>query len=358
MSPKLCSAVCPYQSCRRRPRPEAEMFAYPCPFCAQRLLASPERAGQRTICPKCLKPIVIPRTDTLQAEPEPAAAAAVSDPPASAAGNLGNGFVLGGGPADAGGTSHDTPIPPAKRPPSRVSTAVPGPRPRSAAAARADSGMVVLAPTGVESADLAAELTAALTLRMRPPAEPPGDLKLSTGLWLMLTAVGLSLWLFALLYSPAAASYAALIGVVEFAVGYAWVVYLDGRRGPRQGLLALLPPVAVDRLLRPRSSQGYRPLRFVLAGVILFTLFLVTPAVRPRVQTLAGLDEAPPPPPAAAADTPPAVRLRDLVAEKNDLLLVDELRDLADRNAVLRAVTPPAEKANLVAELRKLKSAD
>src|SRR5262249_38797215 len=39
------------------------MFAYPCPFCQQRLLASPERVGQRTICPKCLKPIVIPRPE-------------------------------------------------------------------------------------------------------------------------------------------------------------------------------------------------------------------------------------------------------------------------------------------------------
>src|SRR5205809_5182809 len=39
------------------------MFAYPCPSCQQRLQASPERVGQRTICPKCLQPIVIPRAE-------------------------------------------------------------------------------------------------------------------------------------------------------------------------------------------------------------------------------------------------------------------------------------------------------
>ena len=344
------------------------MFAYPCPFCAQRLLASPERAGQRTICPKCLKPIVIPRSEPLPAEPEAAAAAVASDPPASIAGDLGNGFVLGGPAVEPPDTP--IPVPGSKRPPARVTAAVPAvapppppppppPAPAPVVPDRSDSGMVVLAPSGVESADLAAELTAALTMRMRPPPEPPGDLKLSTGLWLTLTAVGVSLWLYSLLYTPLPAErVAALIGVVEFAIGYFWVVYLDGRRSPRQGLIALLPPVAVDRLLRPRSSQGYRPLRFVVAGVVLFTLFLVAPAVRPRAQALAGLDEPPPPPPPPPAETPPAARLKELAGEKNDHLLVDELRDLADRNAVLRTVTPPAQKADLLAELRKLLKAD
>src|SRR5438132_7043393 len=44
------------------------MFAYPCPSCQQRLQASPERVGQRTICPKCLQPIVIPRPEGGEAE--------------------------------------------------------------------------------------------------------------------------------------------------------------------------------------------------------------------------------------------------------------------------------------------------
>jgi hypothetical protein len=217
---------------------------------------------------------------------------------------------------------------------------------------------VALAPTGVESADRAAELTAALTLRMRPPPEPPADLRLSTGLWLALTAVGVSLWLYALLYNPAAGVYTAAIAAVEFLVGYAWVVYLDGRRGVLRGALALLPPVAVDRLLRPRTSQGYRPLRFVLTGAVLLGLVLLAPALRPTARTLAGLDAPPPPPPPAPVETPPAVKLRDAVAQKNDQLLIDELKALAEATDVRRTVTPPAAKAELVAALRELLRAD
>ncbi len=39
------------------------MFPYSCPFCSQRLLALPDRIGQRTICPKCLRPLTIPRPE-------------------------------------------------------------------------------------------------------------------------------------------------------------------------------------------------------------------------------------------------------------------------------------------------------
>ena len=40
------------------------MFPYSCPFCSQRLLALPDRVGQRTICPKCLRPLTIPRPES------------------------------------------------------------------------------------------------------------------------------------------------------------------------------------------------------------------------------------------------------------------------------------------------------
>src|SRR5437764_9524001 len=121
------------------------MFAYPCPFCAQRLLAAPERAGQRTICPKCLKPIVIPRPDAVSAAAEAAAAGVAADPPpglkvASAAG-AGDGFVLNGPGTDAG-PAHDTPLPGVtKRPPARIAAAVPADR----FARPTDTGRVVLA---------------------------------------------------------------------------------------------------------------------------------------------------------------------------------------------------------------------
>ena len=44
------------------------MFSYSCPFCSQRLLAQPDRIGQRTICPKCLRPIVIPTESVAETE--------------------------------------------------------------------------------------------------------------------------------------------------------------------------------------------------------------------------------------------------------------------------------------------------
>jgi hypothetical protein len=46
------------------------MFPHSCPFCSQRLLALPDRVGQRTICPKCLRPLTIPRPDDADDNPD------------------------------------------------------------------------------------------------------------------------------------------------------------------------------------------------------------------------------------------------------------------------------------------------
>ena len=43
------------------------MFSYSCPFCSQRLLAPTEKAGTKTICPKCLKPLTVPAHDRMAA---------------------------------------------------------------------------------------------------------------------------------------------------------------------------------------------------------------------------------------------------------------------------------------------------
>src|SRR3954469_18515523 len=43
------------------------MFSYSCPSCSQRLLAPTEKAGSRTICPKCLKPLTVPAHDRMAA---------------------------------------------------------------------------------------------------------------------------------------------------------------------------------------------------------------------------------------------------------------------------------------------------
>ena len=41
------------------------MFTYPCPNCSMQLNAPEERAGQRTMCPKCLRPILIPSPEVI-----------------------------------------------------------------------------------------------------------------------------------------------------------------------------------------------------------------------------------------------------------------------------------------------------
>jgi hypothetical protein len=204
----------------------------------------------------------------------------------------------------------------------------------------------------VGPADPVAELVTRLVTRLPPPPEPPGDPWLSAAAWVALTAVGVGLLAYSLLDNPAAARYAALIAALEFAIGYGWVVALAGRRDWKEGLFTALPPVALDRLLRPQTSRGYRPLGFVLAGVTLFALVLLAPAVRPHVRAAAGLNH---PPPSAPADPSPADRLR---AARDDLHRIDELRDLTERVDALRTRTRPAEQAELVGELRGLLKAD
>ncbi|MGL4424070.1 MAG: hypothetical protein ACRCZF_25670, partial [Gemmataceae bacterium] len=455
------------------------MFAYPCPSCGHRLLATPERAGQRTICSKCLKPIVIPSPEAvgiladksenlfdsdiyaiggpaveshsagfgLPEDPIPDfAAPPPTEGPAAVIMRPGADFsrppnferprerqrdfellpdptfneslptptifddstpMPGDMPSEvapapsgmydpdptpvpvpmpvprivtpippppsrpdvmlpkAPSTPRTTAIPPAPLPPLTPIVETPPPtqysaRPparitmgRNEAESRDLAGMVAFAPTGIESADIAAELTAALTMRMKPPPEPPSDLKLSTGLWLTLSAVGLSLWAFSLVYSPHAIVYTALIGIVEIVIGYFWVAYIAGRRNPMQGAIALLPPINAIKMFRPTSIMGYRPARFAVTGVALLGLVAAAPLLRPFTQKLLGMDEATAPP-VVFIDDSWATKLRDQVAASNEIPLQESLRELAEKNKDLRSVTSATDKANLVVELQKL----
>ena len=335
------------------------MFAYPCPFCGHRLLATAERTGQRTICSKCLKPIVIPAPDA------PAPVGRRDDPLDDVAADSLHGpddsdgpeltVPLVEAPPEIGISETPPPMPMPKRVvrPAPVAPFVPTPRaPRTEAA-----GMVMFAPTGMESVDVAAELTAALTMRMKPPPEPPSDLKLSTGLWLTLTAIGLSLWVFSLVYSEEARVYTALLGGVELVIGYAWVAYIAGRRGVAEGAMALVPPVAFAKMFRPTSSTGYRPARFAVSGLVLLVLFAIAPWARPVVRLAVGMnDDAPPL--LAPIDDSPAARLRDAAGQPNDQVLADVLRDLIARKAELRTSTRPPQKAQLIDELRAALKSD
>jgi len=394
------------------------MFAYPCPFCQQRLLASPERTGQRTICPKCLQPIVIPRPEGESAdegritasellgespstifvddfhpdgdeadamdlslpndqeefggfvddsaellpslddapppepirEPHPVAASehvgSFTYPARSlaAAGVVATTAVphIGGlGPA-AYEPSYDTPMP---------GTSTPTPLPH-------DHGVVVFHPSPTESADIAAELTTALTMRMKPPPEPPSDLRLSTGAWLAITASGLSLWMLSMMRfkdDPADDLLKAVggLGILEIVISYVWIAYLSGRKSTRRGLEALLPPIWLQRLVKPVDSPGYRPLRFAIAGIALVLLALLGNKLRPAVQQFTGEPEIrsmPMPKPVNS----PLLRLKEAESAGINHVLVAALMELASDQATFTATAE--ESPALLAELRRLRT--
>jgi hypothetical protein len=211
--------------------------------------------------------------------------------------------------------------------------------------------MVVFDPTAVDSQDIAAELTAALTLRMKPPPEPPGDLPVSTGVWLAATAAAVTLWAYAVLYRPPLLPVVGALGVIEIILGYGWVAYHAGRRDPRRGLLALLPPAAVAKLVRPSPTLGYGPLRFVLTGAAVVGLALAGPAVGPAAQRALGLLDPPPAGPAEPPADTPLVRIAEAEQQRSMQPLVDVLGALADPAALL---APGADRPAVAAKLHAL----
>jgi hypothetical protein len=443
------------------------MFAYPCPFCTQRLLASPERIGQRTICPKCLKPIVIARPESApplsgelsvaellneskatifvgddaqasdeadamdlslpadygerlqQSEPdysplpplsdadlapltaEASVALAVAEEPSSDTtlgllpmayagidtpvpshtpapqaapaqlGGLGAGpaaFVPAALPTPAVTVPATSPTPPTVKAPN-APTPVPGraalhpPKPATTPTPKVakDAGVVVFHSTDAESADIAAELTTNLTMRMKPPPEPPSDLRLTTGLWLLLTAAGMSLWLLSCM-SPERGdtenfllTCVKYIGALEVMVSYVWVAYLCGRRDTNKGLAALVPPVWLYHLVNPHTVVGYRPLRYAVAGALLLCLAFGAAALRPYVHRFIG------PPPEAAPTIPsplasPLARLKNAELGGTNRQLAEALADLAKDEVTF--VDAPAETPGLIQELRRFRTHD
>ena len=220
------------------------MFPYPCPSCAQRLLAPADRAGQRTICPKCLRPLTIPQPDPSMQDPNtlvdpteaplPLVMADTHTPfpgtvpvPNFAAVEVSAAASVGAPAerrqyAESGQFSFDLPDVPVHARSSVSSASHPrpdgtdtSPRPKIAsrrATNRDAHGMVMLNPTGVFSVDIAAELSAALSMRMNPPPEPSADRRLIIGAWAFGTLAALGLWLGGLFYNPECLPFVALLG--------------------------------------------------------------------------------------------------------------------------------------------------
>ena len=297
------------------------MFPYPCPSCSQRLLAPAERAGQRTICPKCLRPLTIPKPDSTAVEdpktlidpsemPFPVLAdqhtpypdsmpipqfaavelstvAAVHSAPIelrSVAFSEDLTFELPDAPAlDRAGVT-ETSFP------KQSVTVTPPPCPaklptRSRRSSNSDTrGMVVLNPTGMFAVDMTADLTAAISMRMNPPPEHSIDRRLIIGAWAFGTLSALGLWLCGLFYNPECLPFVALLGGAMLVFGLIWRAYLVGQEeSVLKGVICLLPPFNILRLFQKSGENGHRPLRFAASGAAVLALFATTATARALV---------------------------------------------------------------------------
>lgn len=185
----------------------------------------------------------------------------------------------------------DSPIPPLVETPAAVHRSQPTPPPRRSplrpiTPAPRSAALVPVAPLPSPSVatdgheaeplrlrsqmDVAAELTNVLTTRMKPPPEPPRDIKPSTAAWLVTTGIAVALLALALVSSNAFLPWLVVIGVGQVLAGYFWVVYIASRRDWRRGLLAAFP-LATPWFLGQWKYAKYRPARFVLTGAVLLT---------------------------------------------------------------------------------------
>jgi len=135
-------------------------------------------------------------------------------------------------------------------------------------------GMVNLTPTGMFSVDMAAQLTATLSMRMAPPPENSSERRVTTAAWVLVTVSAILVWLAGVFVKPEWFICVALLGGALIVFGYAWRAYLAGRNGRTlQGFATLLPPVNAIAQFKSNEEHGHRPLRFVLAGLAILGLF-------------------------------------------------------------------------------------
>ena len=225
------------------------------------------------------------------------------------------------------------------------------PRPAPARLPRHETGTVSLVPTGLAGVDINAELTANLTMRMKPPPEPAPDLALSTGGLLLTCAAAAALWVAGVLAYPRLLPLVAVVGALLLAFGFLWAAYLAGRVNPRSGLLALLPPVALWRIWMPFGDNRHGPLRFALSGALVLALAAAGGPARDGVASgLAALDFERAPP-ASSRDTLPT-RLAAAAADRQSDASLAEMVNLA--NPEYRAELTPGDTPKLVEALKVL----
>ena len=299
------------------------MLDFFCPFCRQALTVPPDRVGRRVLCPSCRRPVLVSVPGSSEAELPQA-------PPA---------------------TGHET-MPASGPLPARVVGGITGrmPRPDLPPTELPSSGSVVLTPPA--SADLAAELSAVITSRMRPPPEPQGDLLIFTGTWVALASIACTLWIAGIVYDPETLPFVLLIGALMLCVGYVWVAYLAGQTDWTRGLLTLIPPITVARLSQSHAEFGRQPLWFAVGGIVLLALGLTGPATRIALQPMVmSLTNSHPLEPHSLASGPVA-KLRAFRERRESDSLVVHLVELADP-ATMNDL-PDSTKTEMVAELRSV----
>ena len=184
---------------------------------------------------------------------------------------------------------------------------------------------------------------------MKPAQAPRRDLRPSTAIWLLLTGIGAVLVLVALLNELDYRGAALAVGVVQVAIGYAWIVRQTYLRQPLRGLACAVPPATFFYLAR-RKYAGFRPLRFVVTGAALAGLAFAAPQLADLVRPLVGAREPKPAPDPAAESR--LARLRAYREQRDYTALIKLLEELAKTDPT-RSVDA-ADRPELSAELKAL----
>jgi len=247
-----------------------------------------------------------------------------------------------------------SPTPPPREPVWAGSPGESGPRPRRLVSAPAEGNTAVEEPLRLRTGmDLAVDLTSALASRMKPAPKPPRDLKPSTAVWILTTAVALGLLAATLTTTNNFLPLVIAIGAAQALAGYAWVTTLAFRRDVRRGLACALPPITFVYLGNWKYAK-YRPLRFVLSGGVILGMALLAPRVQSQTRSWAGAGDNPQPIEAAPpiASQSKLVQLRYYRDQRQYDSLLALLRTLARTDSMYSEAAK--DRADLAADLKAL----
>lgn len=221
------------------------MFAYPCPSCSQQLLAPVDRAGHRSVCPTCLRPLTVPHPGNRTADPfgpspagwtvhavETPLPATTDGPPADAHSDLAaraeaSVADLGDLGDDRGRFETIAVSEQAAGPPGPFAALLGPPGAARRQSSQERDGRVPFDPA---ARDAAAELRTTISLRP-PPLKPASDRGVVLGGWLFGLFTGVGVWVLGVLAHPGWGPYTAVVGIAMIGSGLVWRAYLSGRGG-------------------------------------------------------------------------------------------------------------------------------